>query len=271
MKPVEGTCHVRHFPHKWVVPHPRSGWAHLDRPAAAARGRYPHDPGCAGIFVVGARHAGQSHGFRLHVLTNSHNSTAFSAEPALVEATERRPAGTETVDRDLPGANPAGDGDRTVHVGAPHRTGKPVLRVVRDPHRVVVVVIAQHRQHRSEYFFLGDGRIRRHLGQDRRFEVEAGIQAGRPTAAGHQLGAVVERLVHVCLNTFQLCGTDQRAHLHLGIGGVADLHGAGQRDQPIDDLVMDGVGKQQPAVQDAGLSGVERTGLEEHPLQASRR
>src|ERR1700722_644919 len=122
------------------------------------------DPGSAGIFVVGSAHVrhssipappassssaplmcatprsrlrrhlrrrrasrGHYHGLRRPVLINSHGSATFPAEPALVEATERCPAGTETVDRDLPGANPAGDGDRAGHVGAPHPTGKPVL------------------------------------------------------------------------------------------------------------------------------------------------
>ena len=109
--------------------------------------------------------------------------------------------------------------------------------------------------------------LRRDLGEDRRLEVEAPIQAGRPPTAGRQLGTVVEGPVHVCLNAFQLCSADQRAHLHVGIGGIADLHGPGQRDQPIDDLVVDRVGKQHPAVQDAGLPGVERTRLEQHALQ----
>ena len=148
-------------------------------------------------------------------------------------------------------------GEPTVDVGAPHRAGQPVLRVVRDPDRVVVVVIAQHRQHRPEYLFLGDGGVRRDLGEDRRLEVVATVQTGRPTAAGRQLGAVIERPIYVCLNAFALCGADQWAHLHVGIGGVADLHRPGHRDQPIDHLVVDRVGQQHPAVQNAGLPGVK--------------
>ena len=185
------------------------------------------------------------------------DSAALTAEPAQLEAAERRVAGTDAVDRDLAGADAAGNADGPVHVAAPHRAGKSVPRVVRDRYRVVVVAVAEHPQHRPEHLFLGDGRIRIDLGEDRRLEVEADVQAGRTAAAGHQLGAVVERAVDVRLDALQLRRADQRAHLHLGIGGVADLHRAGKRDEPVDDVVVQRIGKQQPAVQDAGLPGVQ--------------
>ena len=87
-------------------------------------------------------------------------SAAFAAQPALLEAAERRIAWDATVYGDLPGADAARDGDRAVDVGTPHRAGQPVLRVVGDRDRLVVVPVAKNRQHRSEHFFLGDGGVR---------------------------------------------------------------------------------------------------------------
>ncbi|WP_436405341.1 aldehyde dehydrogenase family protein, partial [Mycobacterium asiaticum] len=46
---------------------------------------------------------------------------------------------------------------------------------------------------------------------------------------------------------------DQRAHLHVGIRRIPDLDRPGQRGEPVDHVVVQGVRQQQPAVQDAGL------------------
>ena len=112
-----------------------------------------------------------------------------------------------------------------------------------------------------------DSRIRLDVGENRRLEVEADVQAGRTTAAGHQLRSVTQCAGDVRLDPVPLRRADQRTHLNLGIGGIAHLDRAGQRDEPIDDVVIQRIGKQQPAVQDAGLSGVHGTGLKQHLLQ----
>ena len=66
--------------------------------------------------------------------------------PLWPNPTEWRATRPESIDRDLTGADPAGHRHRTVNVIAPHRTGKPVLRIVRDPHRLLIAAVAQHRQ-----------------------------------------------------------------------------------------------------------------------------
>src|SRR5580693_9830923 len=191
---------------------------------------------------------GYPNGLRLHVLVHAPDSTALTTEPAQLEAAEWRVTGTDAVDRDLAGADAAGHSDGSIYVATPHGTGQSVPRIVRDRYRVVVVAVPQHRQHGPEHFLLRNGRSRLDLGQNRRFEVEADVQAGRPTAAGRQLCSIADRPVDVRLDTVSLCGADQRPHLHIRIGGVTDLDVAGQRHQPINDVVVQRIGKQQPAV-----------------------
>src|ERR1700677_5102115 len=210
---------------------------------------------------------GYPNGLRLHVLVHAPDSAALTTEPAQLEAAEWRVTGTDAVDRDLAGADAAGHSDGSIYVATPHGTGQSVPGVVRDRYRVVVVAVPQHRQHGPEHFFLRNGRIRLDLVENRRFEVEADVQAGWPTAAGRQLCSVVERPGDVVLDAAPLFPADQRPHLYIWIGGVTDLDVTGQRHQPINDVVVQRIRKQQPAVQDAGLPGMQGTALEQHLMQ----
>src|SRR5262245_58197048 len=114
---------------------------------------------------------------RLHVPMQPGKATALTPQPALLEPAERRIAGDAAVDGDLPGPDAARDGYGAVDVGAPDGAGKSVLRVVGDRHRLVVVAVAKDRQHWSEHFFLGYSGVGFDVGQDRGFEVEAGVQS----------------------------------------------------------------------------------------------
>src|ERR1700731_3087762 len=86
---------------------------------------------------------GNPDGLQLHVLVQPAHSATLATEPAQLEAAERGVTGTHPVDRDLTGADAAGDADGPVHVTAPDRAGEPVARVVRDRYRVVLVAVAQ--------------------------------------------------------------------------------------------------------------------------------
>ena len=94
--------------------------------------------------------------------------------------------------------------DRAIDIGAPHRAGEPVLGVVGDRDRLVVVAVAKDREHGSEHLLLGDSGVGVDIGQDRGFVVEAGVQAGWPPSADRQRGAVVERRGDECLDAVAL-------------------------------------------------------------------
>src|SRR4051794_1089754 len=80
----------------------------------------------------------------------------------LVSAERRERVVGATVDLDLPGAELASDGLGALGIARPHPAGEPVLGVVGDADRVLLVVVGHDRQHRAEDLLLGD----RHLGRD---------------------------------------------------------------------------------------------------------
>ena len=71
------------------------------------------------------------------------------------------------------GADAAGDGLGPVEVAGRDRTAEPVGGVVGDAHGIVVVVEADHHQHRAEDLLAGDGHGVVDVGEQRRLDEEA--------------------------------------------------------------------------------------------------
>ena len=69
---------------------------------------------------------------------------------------------------------------RPPEVPGPDRPGQPVLRVVRDPHRLVLVAERHHAQHRPEDLLTESGRIKPGRRQHRGREPESGPRRRRP-------------------------------------------------------------------------------------------
>ena len=170
-----------------------------------------------------------------------------------------------TVHIDLAGAKPLGHGQRPVGVGSPDATRKPVVGVVGDGHSVVLVGVADDRQHRTENFLPGDGHGVRHVGEHGGTHVVAVLVAlgqvvGLASSAGDQSGALVNPSLDVALDAFPLGLRYQRtqpgafglgwAH-HLGIGCCCGQLGG----------LVNPVSRDQEAGEcRAGLAGVEVAG-----------
>src|SRR4051812_6163652 len=111
----------------------------------------------------------------------------------LVSAERRERVVGAAVDLDLTGAQLASDRLGALGITRPHPAGKPVLGVVGDPDRVLLVLVGHDRQHRAEDLLLGDRHLRRDLAEDGRpHEVAALGALGRLLAAGHDLGALLD-------------------------------------------------------------------------------
>src|SRR5262245_9123284 len=89
------------------------------------------------------------------------------ADAGLLVPTERRVRSepVATVDTHGAGPDPLRDRDRPVVVGAEDGAGQAEDRVVRDPDRVVVILVADDREHRAEDLVLGDLAVRVDVGE----------------------------------------------------------------------------------------------------------
>src|SRR5882672_6262193 len=67
-------------------------------------------------------------------------------------------------------------------IGAVHSASQTILSVVSNLQGVVIILRLYHRQHRSKYFFLFDGRARLHVSNNGRLDEEA-LLTIRTTAA----------------------------------------------------------------------------------------
>src|SRR5690242_2081350 len=96
---------------------------------------------------------------RLEVLLEP-GDTHLATDARLLVAAERRVrAEPDTaVDREGPGADPVRDRPSPLQRAAVDRAGEPVGRLVGDPDRVVVAVVRDHHQDRSEDLLLCDAR-----------------------------------------------------------------------------------------------------------------
>ncbi len=122
----------------------------------------------------------------------------LASDPGLLEAAKRREhVEAPAVDVDLPGAKPARHVQRFFRRAGPDAAGKAVNRIVGDPHGVVFGVVGDDREHGPENLFLRDGHAIVDVGEDRRLDVKALLEARRTAAAGDELGALFLALVDV--------------------------------------------------------------------------
>ena len=93
------------------------------------------------------------------------------------------------------------------------------------------VVVGDEREDRPEDLLLGDGHRVVDVGEQRRLDVPALVEAGRPTAADDEGGALGHAGGDVALDPVALALGHERAALGLGVERIADLvvgHGLGQ-------------------------------------------
>ena len=91
----------------------------------------------------------------------------------------------------VPVRMPIGHADGPLAVGRPHRAGQPVGRVVGQGHRVVVAVVGDDHEHRSEDLLLGHPGLVVHPDDQGGLDEEAGVEALGPAAAGHEGAALL--------------------------------------------------------------------------------
>ncbi len=115
-----------------------------------------------------------------------------------------------------------------LRVGAIHGARQAVWRVVGDAHRIIVTVVGNHREHRSEDLLSGDSGVIGQPCDDRGLDVETDLSIRRPRATACEPSAFGDRQVEVALHTIPLSGRNQRP-----------ANGSGSLGSPglIDDMV----------------------------------
>ena len=109
-------------------------------------------------------------------------SAVLAVVPGPLVAAEGRIEGDRCpVDVHGAGAQPAGDSARTILVGRRGDPGRPVAGVVGDADGVVLVLVADQREDRSEDLLPGDGHAVVHVGEDGRSDEEALVHVLGPS------------------------------------------------------------------------------------------
>src|SRR5262249_37703912 len=162
----------------------------------------------------------------------------LATEPRLLVAAERD-AGegcVRHVDPDRSRLDPAGDPVPAGRVARPDGRHQPVLDVVGDPDRVLLVLERDHRHHRAEDLLLRDCHRVVHLREHgRRVEGALAVQG---LTAGYDLGAFVTALFDVAVDPVAVVGRDQRTDLGVGVERVADLEAVRRLAEAAHELVV---------------------------------
>src|ERR1700743_3556133 len=121
----------------------------------------------------------------------------FAAVAGLLVAAERRGAIVRhALQIDVAGANPAAHFARTLHRIGGNVAGKPIGRVVGDPHGIFFVLGADDGENGAEDFLARDRHIVGDVGKDRRANVEALVDTlGEAGAAGNERRTFLDALV----------------------------------------------------------------------------
>ena len=124
--------------------------------------------------------------------------------------------------------------EREVHVLRVDRTREPVLHAVIHAERLVGVLHADHREHRTEDLLLLDAHAGLHAREDGRLEEEALLEttAVRALPAECELRALGETDLDVALDLRDGIGVDHRAHIRAGLTPIAQL----ERLRALDEL-----------------------------------
>lgn len=136
---------------------------------------------------------------------------------------------------------------------------QPVAGAVDDPDGLVLAVVGDDREHRSEDLLLADRAQRVHVGEDRRPDVVAGVQPVGPVgaAADQAAGAVLDAPADVVGDTCVRGGGDQGAEVGRRVARIAGhVPGHGFSGE-LYGLVLAIPRYQQSAPLQAGLAGVE--------------
>ncbi len=155
------------------------------------------------------------------------------------------------VDGQVPGPDGRRDAQRPADVPGPQGPGEAVVGGVGQADGVGLVVERQHDGDGTEDLLDGHPRVRVHAGQDGGREPEAGALgrlAADAVGAGRDVGA----------DPVQLGAGDQRAHLGLLVGRVADPYGLDGGGEQVQEPVVHG-----PLDEDAGAGAAVLAGVVE--------
>lgn len=109
----------------------------------------------------------------------------------------------------MAGADTLGELERASVVGRPHASVQTEPRVVRDLQRILVPVVRDHRQDRSEDLLLRDRRVGVDATEDGGCHIEPAVKVGRRLdAADGQLGSRVDPRLNVGEHPVALRGRD---------------------------------------------------------------
>src|SRR5271155_1525512 len=96
-----------------------------------------------------------------------------------------------TIQSHLAGADPCPNAPCMQIVLGPHIGRESIGRIVRDLYRLLLVLVGEYAEHRSEDLFARDGHIVAHIGKNRRLDVVALSQSVGPAgAADDHLGSL---------------------------------------------------------------------------------
>lgn len=118
---------------------------------------------------------------------------------------------------------------------------QPVITVVGDRERFILIVEGDCRQNRAKDFFPGDAHLIVHSGEDRRLDEPAiphAVTRGATTTED-RLGPLVFRNVDVVEHLLKLRRRGNRFDLRGGLHGIAHARSAAQLDDLVDELVVD--------------------------------
>src|ERR1700727_1603874 len=165
-----------------------------------------------------------------------------------------RPIG---VDPDRAGLEALGHGEGSPDALGPHARCKPVLRIVSDLDRLFLVVESDHREDRAEDFLLRDAHLGLDLGEDGRRDEPSFPAFGtrRLTAAEHAGGALVFGDFDVVEHLLKLRPGRYRPDLSRVEQWVAHARGLAERDEFVDELIVDRTVDQRARPGNASLAG----------------
>lgn len=157
------------------------------------------------------------------------------------------------VDGQVAGADGPRDAQGAADVTGPDGAGEAVLGGVGEPDRVRLVLEGQDDGDGAEDLLDGHTRVGLDTGEDGGREPEARALGGLAADTGGVGG-------DVRAHALQLHPGDQRAHLRLLVGGVADDDGLDRRGEKVDEAVVDGALDEDAGAGAAVLAGVVEEG-----------
>ena len=182
---------------------------------------------------------------------------ALAADAGMLHAAERHHVadGAIGVDPDRPGLERGGHAQRPVHVLGPDAGRQAVDRVVGQPHRFLLGVEADDRQHGAEHFLPGDPHVGAYVDEDGGLDElsarhVAGGAAAQDAARAFGLGDL-----HVVQDLPVLRRRRDRADVGVRQHRIALACRAAQLGDALAEFLADRVLHQEARARDAGLAG----------------